>query len=254
MNKLFVLGVVGLCACGGSGALTGDEVTAVSGGHDATLAQQQSLAVADQLFNFDPTLDPTQSASANAAAIQTRAMTTMPCATVSLSGTTVTVTAAAPGCTGTNGVTFSGTIAATVTSSNGTLTVTLVLTSVVFDGNSTSGTITFATTNGTSFQVTFAMMRNSKSVSGTLTAVGASGQITTSGNVINGSTSAVLTNVVWKKGDCYPSSGSIAVTVGKLTTTYTFSATTPSTGTVTTARGVSAQLPTYGSCPSGGDH
>jgi hypothetical protein len=254
MNKLLVLGVVGLCGCGASGGATSDELAALTGGHDATLAQQQSLAVADQLFNFDPTLDPTQSASANAAAIQTRAMTTMPCATVSLSGTTVTVTAAAPGCTGTNGVTFSGTIAATVTSASGTLTVTLVLTNVVFDGNATSGTITFVTTNGTTFQVTFATTRNSKTVSGTLTAVGATGQITTSGNVVNGSTSAVLTNVLWKKGDCYPSSGTIAVTVGKLTTTYAFSASTPSTGTVTTARGASMQLPTYGSCPSGADH
>lgn len=254
MNKLLVLGVVGLCGCGAAGGTTGDEVTALSGGHDATLAQQESLSVADQLFNFDPTLDPTKSASANAAAIQSRAMTTMPCATVSLSGTTVTVTAAAPGCTGTNGVTFSGTIAATVSESGSTLTVTLVLTNVVFDGNATSGTITLVTTTGTTFQVTFATTRNSKSVSGMLTAVGATGQITTTGSLVNGSTTAALTNVLWKKGDCYPSGGSIAVTVGKITTTYTFSSTTPTTGTVTTGRGSSAQLPTYGSCPAGADH
>jgi hypothetical protein len=217
------------------------------------LTQQQTLAVADELFDFDPTLDPTLTPAANAQAIATRATTRLPCASVSISGSTVTVTAPSTGCTTQSGVTFSGTVTAAVSKTGASLTVSLTFTNFVLGGTSVAGTLTLVTSDGSTFSVTYALTRNGKAVSGLLTAVGSPGQISTSGTIDNGSTTAVLTNVVWKKGDCYPSSGSIAVTVGKLTTTYTFTSSTPSTGTVTTGRGKPAQLPAYGSCPPGAD-
>jgi len=252
MTKLLNAAVCALlCACGGATDPTADETSALGGGHDATLSQQQSMALADSLFDFDPTLDTTQTAAANAQAIATHAMTQVGCATATVSGSTATVTAAAPGCTTLNGVTFSGTVSAAVSKSGTTLTVALTFTNVVLGSSTVTGTMTLVTSDGTTFQVTYALTRNGKSVSGSLTAVGATGQITTSGTVVNGSTSATFTSVVWKKGDCYPSSGTVAVTQGKVTTTYTFSASTPSTGTVSTGRGRTAQLPAYGSCPAG---
>ncbi|MDX2011568.1 MAG: hypothetical protein SFW67_15315 [Myxococcaceae bacterium] len=235
-------------ACGSPPAA--EETDGLRRGQDATLTQQQTLAAADAMFDFDPTLDPTKTAQQNAAAIAARTMSSLPCAMVSASGTTVTVVAS--NCSGENGVTLSGTITASVvkTDSPATLTVTLTFTNVVLNGSAVSGTMSMTTSNGTTFQVTYDLTRANETVTGMLTAVGAPGQITTSGTIVNGGTSALLTSVVWKKGDCYPSNGTLAVTVGRVTTTYTFSSSTPSTGVVTTARGAKLQLPAYGSCPS----
>lgn len=253
MNKVPLLVLVcAIVGCGGSD-VTPDELAGLSGGHEATLTQQHTLAMADELFDFDPTLDPTKTADQNALAISTRATSRMPCATVTLTGTTVTVTAPSTGCTVGNGVAFSGTVAATVTKTGSSLTIKLEFTNFVLSGNAVSGTITLVTSDGTTFQVTYALTRSTKSVSGTLTAVGAPGQITTSGTIDNGSVTATLTNVLWKKGDCYPSSGSLSVAQGRVTTTYTFTSTTPMTGTVSTGKNRTAQLPAYGACPPGAD-
>jgi hypothetical protein len=246
-NALLPMLVVLVWSCGGMDP-SGDEGAALRGGHDANQAQQQTLALADELFDFDPTLDPTKTAQQNADAMYARATVQLPCAMVMLSSSTLTVTAATP-CTTPNGVTFSGSFTAAVAKSGGTLTITLTYSNVVVGETTLNGTATLTTTNGSTFQVTYALTKNGTQVSGTLTAAGAPGQITVDGMLTSGSTSATLTGVLWKKGDCYPSAGSIAVTQGRLTTTYTFTASTPSTGTVTLARGRTAQLPAYGSCP-----
>jgi hypothetical protein len=80
---------------------------------------------------------------------------------------------------------------------------------------------------------------------------GTTSKITTSGTLTSGAKSVTFTNIVWVKGDCYPSAGTLSVTQNRVTTTYTFTSSTPTTGTVTTGRGKSAQLPVYGSCPAG---
>lgn len=239
-----------LSACGGMEDT--EEASALRGGHDANQAQQQSLALADELFDFDPTLDPTKTAQQNADAVYTRATTQLPCAMVMQSGTTLTVTASTP-CTSPNGVTFSGSFTAAIVKSGNELTVTLSWSNVVIGDTTLNGTTTLVTSNGSTFQVTYALMKNGASVSGTITAVGAPGQITVDGTLANGTTNATMTGVLWKKGDCYPSAGSITVTQGRVTTTYTFSSATASTGTVSTGRGRTAQLPAYGSCPKGAD-
>lgn len=251
-SSLFVVFCAVLAAACGGGLST-DEAEGVSSGSDTTLAQQHALSLSDELFAFDPTLDPTRTVPENVAAITQRAQSTLsPCATVTFTATSVTVTAPSSGCTA-GGVTWSGTLTATVTKSGNTLTVSLSWSNVVLNGSTFTGMMSFATSNGSTFSVTFAVTRDGKSVTGTLTVTGAPGQITSSGTLTNGATSAVFSNVVWKKGECYPDAGTLAVTVGRITTTYTFTSSTPTTGTVTTARGQTAQLPAYGSCPPSSD-
>jgi hypothetical protein len=244
---------VSLAGCGSNPEPDAEEVGALRGGHEATLTGQQSLGLSDELFDFDPTLDPSKSVTVNAEAVRARATTQIPCATVALSGNTVTVTAPAAGCTTASGITFSGSLSASLAQSGTTLTVTVTFTNVVVNSTTLGGTLTLVTTDGSTFQTTFALTRNGTAVSGNLTAVGAPGQITTSGTLSSGSTSALFTTVVWKKGDCYPSAGTVAVTAGRVTTTYTFTTTTPTTGTVSTGRGRTSQLPAYGKCPAGSD-
>jgi hypothetical protein len=234
----------------GTGVDDAGEMDGIRGGHDATLTQQQTLGLADELFDFDPTLDPSKTAEANAMAVATRATSRIPCAMVTLSGTTVTITAPAAGCAVANGVTFSGTLAVGITKSGSSLTVTMTFTNFMLSGSAVTGTMTLVTSDGSTFQVAYALTRSGKTVTGMLTAVGAPGQISTSGTMTSGTTTATLTGVVWKKADCYPSAGSISVTQGRVTTSYTFTATTPSTGTVSTGRGRMTQLPAYGSCPN----
>lgn len=236
-------------ACGGAEDMTADEATALGQGHEATATQQDTLAVADELFDFDPTIDPTKSAAENAQAIAARAMARIPCATVALDRTTLTLSAPSSGCTVANGVTLAGQLTATVSKGGSTITVILQFTEFVLNGKTTSGTMTLVTTDGSTFQVDYRLTRNGTSVSGTLNVVGAPGQLTAAGTLSYGSTTAVLTGIVWKRGDCYPSAGTVAVTVGRATTTYTFTATTPTTGEVSMGRGRTAELPSYGTCP-----
>jgi hypothetical protein len=238
-------------ACGGAGSDDDAlESAGLKGGHDTTLTSQQTLGLADQLFDFDPTLDVSKSAELNAQAIRTRAQTTMACATVMLSGTTVTVSAPPPGCTGANGVAFSGTVSVAVTRATSSLTLGLTFTSVVLGSAQVSGTMTMVTSNNTTFQVTYALTDSGKSVSGNVTATGAPGQLTITGTLNSEPTAVTFTSVVWKKGDCYPSAGTASVSQGRVTTAYTFSSSTPATGLVTTGRGRSVALPAYGSCPA----
>jgi hypothetical protein len=246
------MGLVALCvAVGGCG---GTSLTpAESDSLDATVSHQQSLAISDELFNYDPTLNPAVSAEANAQAIASRAMTTMPCASVTLSGATVTVTAPSTGCSVADGVTFSGTVTATVSESGSDLTVVLTFTDFVLSGNAVSGTLTFVTMDGFTLQITCALVRNGKPLSGTLTAVGAPGQITTSGALTHGAATVTLTAVVWQKGQCYPGAGTISLQEGKVTTVYTFDSATATTGVLTDERGKTVQLPAYGSCPGSPD-
>jgi hypothetical protein len=250
INKLAALLAVLLISCGPSD--DPEETSALRSGNDANQTQQQTLALADELFDFDPTLDPTRTALENAEAVSTRARAQLPCAMVSLSGTTLTVNAATA-CTTPNGVTFSGSFTAAISKTGSSLTVTLTFTSVVIGSTTVDGTTTLVTSNGSTFQVTYALTKAGTAVSGTLTAVGAPGQITVDGTLVSGSNTVTMTGVLWKKGACYPSAGSISVTQGRVVTTYTFSSSTPSTGTVTTGRGRTAQLPAYGSCPKGSD-
>ena len=250
-SRLFLCLCSILAACGGTSS---DDIEGVSSGHDATLAQQDPLAFADELFAFDPTLDPTRTVPENVAAIVSRAQSTLgSCVTITATTDTVNISTPTGGCTTASGLSFTGSFSLAVSKSGSALTVALSWLNVELQGTSYSGTTTFVTSTGSTFSVTFALTRGGKSVSGTLTVTGSPGQITSSGSLVNGATTAVFTNVIWQQGECYPDSGTLAITVGRVTTTYSFTASTPTTGTVTSARGGTLQLPAYGSCPPSTD-
>lgn len=282
MRRLMCPGVLVslLMGCGGAGnpdagtdpnLLSRDEREVVDRGGDSSNASQQLTVLADSLFDFDPTIDPTKTAAENAAAVEGRVRSNLGdvdggvpadggalgCGSVSLSGTTVTVAfGPAPGCTLRNGSVISGTVAVGVAKTASTITLTLTLTQVVSNGVPLSGSATFATTTGSTFTV------NANLTSGTttwtitnLSATGGTGTTTLNGTVStaggDATTTMTFTNLTWKAGDCYPNGGTVTSKKGLVSTVITFEATTPTTGLVkvTVGRKTSTvALPAYGQC------
>lgn len=254
-------------ACGGAGTEdqpTADErATADRGGSSSNL-NQHVLGLSDGFFDFDPTLDTAKTAAENAQAIASRTSLSFGgCGTVTPTGTSVTVSMPPPGCTTANGLKAQGTVTLAVTKSTTTpaaLTVALTLTAVVVNGVSYGGTASFVTTNGSTFTVTADLTSGDVVYAMNLTVTGAPGSMTIAGTMSQGTGAAqssyTFTNVLYKKADCYPSGGSLAVKKGLVTTTITFSAATANTGQVTVSSGRKtwpSTLPAYGSCPKGAD-
>lgn len=249
-----------LSACGAAGtdALTADELDSVRESGTSTSSAHQTVVIADSLFDFDPTIDPAATAEANAMAVRDRVQSQLnACGSVMLSGTTVTVSfGAAPGCTLVNGVQASGSLTAGVSKMGATTTIALTFTNLVVNGKSLNGTASFATTTGTTFNVTAMLTSATDSLNANVTVTGASGSFTMSGTASGSrggaNTAATFTNVTYRSGDCYPNGGSMAITRGPVSLTVTFSAATANSGTVTVTQGrrsTSATLPAYGSCP-----
>ncbi|MCG3173985.1 MAG: hypothetical protein GMKNLPBB_02202 [Myxococcota bacterium] len=225
-------------------------------GADILSSIMATMAVADSFFAFDPTLDTSKTAEENAAAIQqTITVESKSCAKVSLNGTSVTADFGS-GCTLANGMQVAGAATASVGKEGSTITVKLILNGFHVNGKSATGTLVFTTTNGSDFTVQADMTFSGDKVSGTLTIKGANGSFTANGSLSATQAGVPLTiainNVVWSKGKCYPEAGSVSVTSGRVTITYTFSAQTADTGVVTVTQGRSTNtdtLPAYGSCP-----
>ncbi len=259
-----VLAAVFSCGGGSEEQPTPDERTAADRGAQSSNLNQGLLTLSDSFFDFDPTLDTAKTAAENAQAIAARTSLSFGgCGTVTPSGTSVTVSMPPPGCTTSGGLNAQGTVALAVTKSTGTpatLTVALTLTSVVVNGVSYGGTASFATTNGSTFTVTADLTSGDAVYAMNLTVTGAPGSMTIAGSMSQGQgatgSSYTFTNVLYKKADCYPSGGSLAVKKGLVTTTITFTAATANTGQVTVTSGRKSwpsTLPAYGSCPKGAD-
>jgi hypothetical protein len=140
------------------------------------------------------------------------------------------------------------------------VTVALAFQDFTVEGHSLTGTASFVTMNGSTFQVTMALTSSVGAISGTIQVVGASGSFTVDGPLSttkNGvSLQATIKALHYSLGACYPDGGSVTVTKGKTTISYTFSSTTPTTGQVTTTAGKKTStttLPAYGSCPGSGN-
>lgn len=268
----FVAAVL-LSACGGRSAdpdagaevLTREERDLADRGGESSNATQQLTVLADSLFDFDPTIDPSKTAGENATALDGRVRANLGsadggvgCGSVSVSGTTVTVTfGPAPGCALQNGAKISGSVSVGVEKSGSTITLTLTLTQVVSNGVPLSGNATFVTTTGSSFTVTANVTSGTTTwVVTDLTATGGTGTATLNGSVtVSGDTasSLTLTSLTWAAAACYPHSGTIASKKGLVTTVITFDANTPITGLVkvTVGRKTSTvPLPSHGQCGS----
>jgi hypothetical protein len=258
-KRLAFLLLISMCGCAlrDSNDFDAEERDAFDRGGDAHLASQTALQISDELFNFDPTIDVTKSSMENAMAIRATA-DALGCGTVLLDAAMVLVDfGAAPGCTLKNGTQVSGTASLAVLGQSGTITVSVSFFDVVVNGVDLTGSAEFTTTTGNTFTVTFNLMSKGAKVMGTVMVVGAPGNMTIDGMVTQqkgggAATSATFTGVQWKKGDCYPSSGALAISRGRVSQTATFSATTPSTGKVEVKVGTkttTVTLPAYGTCP-----
>ena len=242
------------------GGLTTDEGVTFSSGGDSLAADQETVTLADSLFDFDPTIDPSATPNANAASIGANAQTNLgsSCGDVSISGASVTVNfGAAPGCTLADGAQISGMVSLGVTQSGTTTTIALTLASVVVNGEALSGQASFATTNGSTFTVTSTVTSGTKDTTAHLTVVGGASSFTISGTsdvTEGGSTFAVtFDDVMHVKGECYATSGSMTVVEGPTSEVITFGPSTPVTGVVSVQigkRSTSSTLPAYGNCPS----
>jgi hypothetical protein len=244
----------------GGDTLDADERGLYDHGSDTSVSSQTSLQLADSLFEFDPTIDPTKTAAQNAAAIQTQAKLQLgTCGTVSLSGTTVTVAfGAAPGCTLVNGTVASGSATLAVSASGSTTTIAMTFTSLVVNGKDLNGNLSFATTTGTTFAVTGSLTSSMNTatfdltVTGTATAMTIDGTSSAMKSGATASTTLTFTAVKLIHKDCYPSSGSIKLSKGLLNETLTFLSTTPTTGQAQLKVGLKTStvtLPAYGKCP-----
>lgn len=223
----------------------------------AIVATESALEVADDVLGFDPVLDRTRSADQNAAAVQTHATDSLTgCGTVSLSGTTVTIDFGSTPCTTPSGHDVSGTLSATIGARSGEATATLAFTSFTIDGTSLSGTLGFST-RLTGLSVDVALTSGTSTVSGTASIGATTGAFTLDATLTTtrgGATTMVsVSGLVWLRGDCYPSAGSVTATTGRLVQSISFSSTTAMSGTVTVTEGpISATetLPAYGDCPA----
>jgi hypothetical protein len=262
-----------VCACGPKSALdelTGEEKDAFDRATSSHVVVHQAVSLTDELFSFDPTLDPARSANENAGLIQAYISTELNgCGQVTLTNAAVVVQfGQAPGCTLPNGQQVSGTASLGVSKQNATLTVTVNFNNLTVDGKDLTGNATMSTSNGSTFSVQANLAQGSTTINlGGATTQAASATITgtPTGITLDGAATATrsaattkltFTTVYWARGDCYPSSGSVKVTKGTTEQTYTFTTETPSTGQVDLALGrktVKVPLPEYGNCPPNKD-
>jgi len=225
-------------------------------GADVLLGLHLGVALADSLFDFDSTIDPAATAAGNATAIGANTRANLGgCGTVTVTGTTVAVDLGAPpGCALATGITASGTVGVSVSKSAATTVVAVDLSAATVRGRALAGTLTFTTTDGSTFMAAAA----GGAATGLLTVSGAAGAFTVAGTLTAGGgttpTGVTFLDVIWRRGDCYPSGGSIRVAQGFLVQTLAFTPATATTGTcdrTIAARTTSFALPAYGSCPAG---
>ena len=245
-------------ACSGGGndgaTFTGAEQSQYDAATPSLIVWLALGGVTNELFQFDPTLDPSQSDVQNAQLVQARVTSSAAgCGSIATSGTTVTATFPASGCK-LGQWTVTGTIAVTVTKSSG-LSLAMTFTNVTVDGTACDGTVTFATTDGSSFSLdanvtwgTTSFTASNFKISGAGGAVTFGGSLSTSAD---SASSITFDAVVWNDGDCYPSAGSITVQKAIVTETIAFSAATATAGQVAVTVGkktVTTTLPAYGTC------
>lgn len=271
MKNAVLLAVV-LAACGGNDS-NGDPVdtdaeVAATAQHGSISGMIGSAKGISSLFVAeDPTLDPSKSAGQNAGAIAARLMSsTGGCGSVMyVTGQVMVTVNFGAGCSLSPLGTLSGSVSAKVTSMNG-VTVLLTFSNLTVDGQTLNGTLSLATSDGTTF--TYRANLNDGSVKalfdGTLALDGAGGVTAAgTGSIDTGATpiDLTITGVHHELGGCYADAGTIteSKTVrslkGNMVTiseSIAFSTQTPATGMATITVGTVSKtttLPSYGNCP-----
>ena len=218
-----------------------------------------SLAVADSFFAFDPTLVPADDAATNLTHVSDHVAEVFPgCPTPTVESGTLTLDFGdSTACTGTNGMSITGSVSIALTKEGSTLTAVTTYTNMTVNGKSLDGSLTFVTTTGSGFTVSGSVVSGDKTLTfSSLNVTGSPSSMTVTGGVavVQGGATTQLDfqSVTYTTGACYPNGGSVVLTRGALEETITFSSTTPSTGEVSVevARRTSTRtLPAYGTCP-----
>jgi len=241
------------------GGLSTGETESFGTSSNSLATNQETTTLANALFDFDPTIDPSADAPTNATNVGQHTTTSLGgCGSVAVNGASVTVNfGAAPGCTLSGGEQISGSVNLALSKSMATTSIALTMTNLDVNGQAIAGTATFATSDGSTFAVTSQTSSSTKTETSNLTIVGAASSFTISGSaqVTEDGVSSVLAfnDVVHVDGECYATSGSMTVTTGPIVETITFNANTPATGEVSVQTGkhtTSSTLMPYGSCPS----
>jgi hypothetical protein len=260
-HTMFGLCLATLIHCASPAALSTEETAATDHGNDTASAATNVLTFADgALFAFDPTINTALDAPTNARAIGAYATDQLAgCASVTVLDATVSIMVNGPSCTLPNGTTASGTVTATVSKMGTTVRVAIAFTNAMIDGRTVSGSVDMVTDNGSVFTASGTVTSGANSLTfNNVQVTGSAGSFVTDGTVTavkDGVTSnVVLSQVLYRAGDCYPSGGTARVTRNMVTSTITFTAATANSGTVTVMTGritTSKQLPAYGACPGG---
>lgn len=246
------------------GGIRPEDMVAFREGGDNASRVTQVFLLADSLFEFDPTLNVSETAAMNASAIEERTNTTSAaCATVMRTDAMLSIDfGSTPGCTLTNGAVVTGLVTLQVLAGDATVSVLLALDAVTVNDTQLSGSLDFSTTNATSFTVSGTLETSANGSEprtiefNELVVSGSPGSMSIDGDVdVSGGGSDVSLNfmdVVYAPGSCYPSAGTLVISRGIVTQTITFTASTPTTGVVTLMQGPRTTMPTlpaYGTCP-----
>jgi hypothetical protein len=243
---------------GTSSTLSADEKAAFDDGTAALASVQQATMLADDFFDFDPTINPTQSAESNTQAIKSNMQSHGACGTIEETSPTGLL-ATLPNCTLNDGTKIDGSMNVGVSKLDPSTLIIFSFTppGVVVNGKTLVGGPSFSTSDGT----TFALGANlgpdtstSYNLTG-LTVAGILGSVEANGTMdivkTGTQTNLTFTGVKWKRGECYPNAGTLQITRNGLTMTVTFSATSPTSGRAevsVAAKSASEGLPQYGSC------
>lgn len=223
---------------------------------NVVVTTEAALEVSDDVLGFDPVLDRMQTADQNAMAVAMHATDALVgCGTVSRTGTAITIEFGTTPCTTPSGHVVTGTMSLAVGVMAGEATATFTFTSFTVDGSSLSGTLGFAT-RLTGLTVDVALTSGTSSIAGSATIGATTGAFSLSADLTatrSGTTTSIsIRGLVWTRGDCYPSAGTVTATTGRLVQSITFSAATAMSGTVSVTEGpftTTQTLPAYGDCP-----
>ncbi len=270
-NILAVLLVTAaLSACGGdtgdASGLTTENRSDIYNSNAATSTTVELLnAVDGALVDFDPTINPAQTAEQNAMNVAAKVRMNGACAMATVNGSTVTATFG--NCTLPNGATLNGQITIAVSKNGNIIALAFTLANVSVNGKAVSGMVTMTTTTGTSFTAsgtfTVTTQGGANSVAlNNLLVTASSGQYTASGmftSTVNGTATSVgiaaMNPLTYRQGECYPRAGTAIATRGSQRYTVTFDTVTATCGSVSVRVNnippVRVALPAYGTCPNG---
>jgi len=259
--SVIALGALGGCDAGDAPAAAPDLEAAREGAEalvDVGLATALAASYFDFGVTFDLALTAEQLASAAGATVERNLAG---CGRVTVTGQEVWVDfGRSPGCALATRVEVTGSVRAQVSKlccfqGAGFVMVSLPLDGVTVDGRALAGTYTIRTPD----PVRIAVASAGTGMEGIVDVVGSAETLALSGRFTTARTAPAtmleLRGLVWRRGDCYPGTGTIALERGASTQTLALTEATVTTGIAMLTVGDATSdiaLPAYGACPPAG--